>query len=30
MSDLAVELHWQRKDPALDTGAYSNAHYGAI
>lgn len=26
MSDLAIELHWQRNEPALQTGKYSNAH----
>jgi len=26
MSDLAIELHWQRAEPALETGKYSNAH----
>jgi len=26
MSDLAIELHWQRAGPALQTGKYSNAH----
>ncbi len=26
MSDLAVELHWQRSAGALQPGAYSNAH----
>ncbi|SUZ32486.1 hypothetical protein ROE7235_02245 [Roseibaca ekhonensis] len=26
MSDLAIELHWQRAEPALETGTYSNAH----
>ncbi len=26
MSDLAVELHWQRAEPAFETGRYSNAH----
>jgi organic hydroperoxide reductase OsmC/OhrA len=26
LSDLAVELHWHRDEPALDTGKYSNAH----
>ncbi len=26
MSDLAIELHWQRAEPALQTGKYSNAH----
>ena len=26
MSDLAIELHWQRADPVLETGKYSNAH----
>lgn len=26
MSDLAIELHWQRAAPALQTGAYSNEH----
>jgi len=26
LSDLAVELHWHRDEPALETGKYSNAH----
>jgi organic hydroperoxide reductase OsmC/OhrA len=26
LSDLAVELHWHRAEPALETGKYSNAH----
>jgi hypothetical protein len=26
MSDLAIELHWQRASPVLQTGAYSNEH----
>jgi len=26
MSDLAIELHWQRAEPALQTGKFSNAH----
>ncbi len=26
LSDLAVELHWHRAEPALTTGQYSNAH----
>lgn len=26
MSDLAIELHWQRAEPVLQTGKYSNAH----
>ncbi|KGM89273.1 MAG: OsmC family protein [Roseovarius sp.] len=26
MSDLAIELHWQRAEPVLHTGKYSNAH----
>jgi len=26
MSDLAIELHWQRAEKALETGKYSNAH----
>ena len=26
MSDLAIELHWQRAEPALETGKFSNAH----
>lgn len=26
MSDLAIELHWQRAEPALQTGKYSNEH----
>lgn len=26
MSDLAIELHWQRREPALEAGKYSNAH----
>jgi len=26
MSDLAIDLHWHRRAPALRTGAYSNAH----
>ena len=26
MSDLAIELHWQRATPVLQTGAYSNEH----
>lgn len=26
MSDLAIELHWHRAEPALQTGRYSNAH----
>jgi organic hydroperoxide reductase OsmC/OhrA len=26
LSDLAVELHWHRADPALKTGQYSSAH----
>ncbi|SLN09619.1 OsmC-like protein [Roseovarius litorisediminis] len=26
MSDLSIELHWQRVEPALTTGKYSAAH----
>ncbi|MGJ5620724.1 OsmC family protein [Sulfitobacter sp. MF3-043] len=26
MSDLAIELHWQRVTPVLQAGAYSNEH----
>ncbi len=26
MSHLAIDLHWQRSEPALKTGAFSNAH----
>ena len=26
MSDLSIELHWQRGEPALQAGKYSNAH----
>lgn len=26
LSDLAIELHWHRAEPALQTGQYSNAH----
>ncbi len=26
MSNLAIDLHWQRTAPRLETGAYSNAH----
>ncbi|MEP3633436.1 MAG: OsmC family protein [Shimia thalassica] len=26
MSDLAIELHWQRAEPTLQTGKYSNEH----
>jgi organic hydroperoxide reductase OsmC/OhrA len=26
MSDLSIKLHWQRAEPALHTGKYSNAH----
>ena len=26
MSALAIELHWQRAEPALETGKFSNAH----
>jgi organic hydroperoxide reductase OsmC/OhrA len=26
MSDLSIELHWQRAEPVLHTGQYSNAH----
>ncbi len=26
MSDLSIELHWQRATPAFATGAYSNEH----
>lgn len=26
MSDLSIELHWQRAEPVLLTGKYSNAH----
>ncbi|WP_292290325.1 OsmC family protein [Marivita sp.] len=26
MSELAIELHWQRAEVALQTGKYSNAH----
>lgn len=26
MSDLAINLHWRREAPALETGRYSNAH----
>ena len=26
MSDLAIELHWQRAEPVLQTGKYSNEH----
>lgn len=26
MSDLSIQLHWQRAEPVLQTGRYSNAH----
>lgn len=26
MSALAIELHWQRAEPAFETGKFSNAH----
>jgi organic hydroperoxide reductase OsmC/OhrA len=26
LSDLAVELHWHRAEPAMETGKFSNAH----
>ena len=26
MSDLSIELHWQRAEPVVLTGKYSNAH----
>lgn len=26
MSDLAIQLHWQRAETALAAGQYSNAH----
>ena len=26
MSDLSIELHWQRTTPVLATGTYSNSH----
>ncbi|SPH20631.1 hypothetical protein ASD8599_01370 [Ascidiaceihabitans donghaensis] len=26
MSDLSIELHWQRAEPVLQTGKYSNEH----
>jgi organic hydroperoxide reductase OsmC/OhrA len=26
MSDLSIQLHWQRAEPVLQTGQYSNAH----
>ncbi|MFT5742916.1 MAG: organic hydroperoxide reductase OsmC/OhrA [Paracoccaceae bacterium] len=26
MSDLSIELHWQRAEPVSATGAYSDAH----
>jgi len=26
MSDLSIQLHWQRAETALSTGKYSNAH----
>ncbi len=26
MSDLSIELHWQRAEPVFATGKYSNAH----
>lgn len=26
MSDLAIQLHWQRAEPALQVGKFSNAH----
>ena len=26
MSDLSIELHWQRAEPVFATGTYSNAH----
>ncbi|MFD1344105.1 OsmC family protein [Litorisediminicola beolgyonensis] len=26
MTDLAIDLHWQRHSPALESGHYSNAH----
>ena len=26
MSDLSIDLHWQRVEPELTTGKYSNAH----
>lgn len=26
MSDLSIDLHWQRAEPELRTGRYSNAH----
>lgn len=27
MSELSIELEWQRSEPALKTGGYSNAHH---
>ena len=26
MSDLSIEIHWQRKTPVFATGTYSNSH----
>lgn len=26
MSDLSIELHWERAEPVLQPGAYANAH----
>jgi hypothetical protein len=26
MSELSIELHWQRSEPDLQSGKYSNAH----
>lgn len=26
MSELSIDLHWQRAEPALQSGRYSNAH----
>ncbi|WP_027236520.1 OsmC family protein [Leisingera caerulea] len=26
MSDLSIQLHWQRAEPVLQSGQYSNAH----
>lgn len=26
MTELSIQLHWQRREPSLKSGAYSNAH----
>ena len=30
MSELSIELHWQRAEPDLQSGKYSNAHANTL